>query len=77
MSDEVYIGAKFVSRPVPLEVEQEARPVSGKAVPVVVVDGEREGVVDADQIGDVAVEFFAEPFGETPARPEPLWRIWK
>jgi hypothetical protein len=36
-------------RPVLLKVEQEVRPVSGKAISVEVREGEREGVVDADE----------------------------
>lgn len=36
-----------------------------------VFDGERESVVDADERGDVPVEFLAEPFGKTTASPIP------
>ena len=67
--DEVYIGVRFVGRPVLLEIEQEVWPVWGKAMPVEVGDGEREAVVDADQGWDVRREFLAKPLGETPPRP--------
>jgi hypothetical protein len=66
---EVDIGVRFVRRPMPLKIEQEARPISWKAIFVEVLDGEREGVVDADEGRGVRREFLAKPFGETRPRP--------
>jgi hypothetical protein len=60
-----------VGRPMLLEIEQEVRPVSGKAVAVEVGDGEREAVVDADDGRGVRREFLAKPLGETAPRPVP------
>jgi hypothetical protein len=42
-------------------------------MPVEIGHRERECVVDADEGGDVAVEFLTEPFGKTPPRPIPPW----
>jgi hypothetical protein len=62
---------RFVGRPMLLEVEQEVRPVSWKAMPLEVGDGEREAVVDADDGRGVRREFLAKPLGETAPRPVP------
>jgi hypothetical protein len=70
---EVDIGVRFVRRPMPLKIEQEARPISWKAIFVEVLDGEREGVVDADEGRGVRREFLAKPLGETTASPVPAW----
>jgi hypothetical protein len=56
-----------------LEVEQEVRPISWKAVRVEVFDGERETVVDADDGRGVRREFLAKPFGKAPSSPVPSW----
>jgi hypothetical protein len=69
--DEVNVDVRFVGRPMLLEIEQEVRPVSGKAVAVEVGDGEREAVVDADDGRGVRREFLAKPLGETAPRPVP------
>jgi hypothetical protein len=60
-----------------LEIEQEVRPVSWKAVLVEVFDGEGETVVDTNYGRGVRREFLAEPFGETTPRPELLWMFRK
>jgi hypothetical protein len=60
-----------------LEIEQEVRPVAGEPVLLKVSEGEREGMVDADDGRDVPVEFLAEPFGETPPSPVTPWARWR
>ena len=56
-----------------LEVFQEVLPVAGEPVLLKVSEGEREGVVGADDGWGVPVEFLAEPFGETAPSPVPAW----
>lgn len=77
MPDEVDIHVRFVRRPVLLEVEQEVRPVSWKAVAVEVFHGERKAMVKADDGRDVSREFFAEPLGESPPCPVPAQTCWR
>jgi hypothetical protein len=60
---------RFVGRPILLEIEQEVRPVSWKAVLVEVFDGERETVVDTNYGRDVRREFLAEPLGGVNSEP--------
>jgi hypothetical protein len=60
-----------------MEVFQEVLPVAGEPVLLKVGEGEREGVVDADECGDVPVEFLAEPLGETLPSPVPPWTGWR
>jgi hypothetical protein len=69
--NEVDKVAGVVGRPVLLEVNQEVFPVAGEPVLLKVGKREREGMVDADQCGDVPVEFLAQPFSKTSARPVP------
>ena len=76
VSDEVDMRIRFVGRPVHLEIGQEARPVSRKPMAVKVRHWERECVVDANEGGDVAVEFTAEPFSKSTACPIPPWTGW-
>jgi hypothetical protein len=56
-----------------MEVFEEVLPVARQLVLLEVRQREREGVVDADEGGDVPVEFFAELFSETTASPIPAW----
>lgn len=48
-------------------------PVAGQSVLLEVSEWEREGMVDADESGNVAVEFLPEPLSETTASPIPAW----
>src|ERR1035437_9560928 len=59
--DEAHVGVRRVGRPVVMEVFQEVLPVAGEPVLLKVGEGEREGVVDADERGDVRREFLARP----------------
>ena len=77
MTDEVDIHVRFVSRPMLLEIEQEARPISRKAVAVEVGDGKREAVVNADDGRSVVGEFVAEPLGKTPPCSVGAWTGWR
>ncbi len=56
-----------------MEVFEEAFPIAGESVLLKIGKREREGVVDADQSGDVPVEFNAEPLCKTPPCPIPAW----
>ena len=60
-----------------MEINQKVFPVAGEPVLLKVGQRKRETVVDTNYGRGARREFLAEPFGETPARPEPLWRIWK
>lgn len=55
--------------PVVLEVVEEGRPVVGQTVGIEVADGEREGVVDADEGRGAIEKFGGEPMGEAAAGP--------
>jgi hypothetical protein len=44
--------------------------------PVLVGDGEREAVVDADDGRGVRREFLAKPLGKTAPSPVPAWTGW-
>ena len=70
---EVDVDVRFVGRPVFLEIEQEVRPVSWKAVLIEVLDGERESVVDPYDDRNVRSEFGAKPLREPSASPVPAW----
>lgn len=73
LSDEAHIRVSFVGRPVVMEVFQKVMPVTGESVLFKVGQRKREGVVDADNGGNVPVEFLAEPFSQSTASPPPAW----
>ena len=70
-SNKGHVRVRSICRPVVMEVLQEALPIAGEPVLLKVGEGEREGMVDADELGDVPVEFFTEPLGETQRSPVP------
>ena len=67
VSKEAHVRVPGVGRPVVVEVFEEALPIAGESVFLEIGQRERERVVDADDGREVAVEFFAEPFGQTSA----------
>ena len=69
------VGVPFISRPVVLEINQEILPVVGEPIFLEVGQWERKGVVNADECGDVTVEFLTEPLGQTTAITRDLLRV--
>lgn len=68
----------LIGRPVPVEVLEKGRPVERKSIPLEILKGERESMVDADQRSDRFGEPFDQPFGESSSRPILPWtRRWR
>jgi len=56
-----------------MEIFEEALPVAGEPILLKVGEGEREGMVNADDGRCVRREFLAEPLGEAASSPIPAW----
>ncbi|WP_248308487.1 hypothetical protein [Bosea sp. 124] len=66
----------LVSRPVALEIVEEARPVEQKPMRIEIAQREGKTVVDADQYGRILGHLLHQPFGDALAGPV-FARAWR
>ena len=77
VTDEIDIGVILVSRPMPLEIVEEARPVGQQPMRLEIAQRERKAVVDADQRGRILGQPFDQLFGDALAGPIFAGRWWR